>query len=226
MERFIKDKKYLAILAKVLAKSETLPIGIYISAWILNILMKHFDEGIREEPTVTYYLRYMDDFVIFSKNKKKLHKLLPKLESMLADLGLTIKGNWQVFRVDERGVDIMGYRYYYNKVLMRKKNFKTFRRKSMRIEKAVLKYEDNTSVKRAASFLSVNGQIKHCYNRNMKSYTKKVDFENLKHIVSGKEIVQSTVLNIKHTITKIHKYNKKYHPSNKKKKRLDSPCST
>src|SRR5690606_22333627 len=53
------------------------------------------------KPGATYYIRYMDDMVIFGDNKKELHLIVRRIEKFLNDnLGLDLKDNWQVFRFD------------------------------------------------------------------------------------------------------------------------------
>lgn len=78
-----------------------LPLGYYTSQWFANFLLQPLDHYIKETLHVKYYTRYMDDIVLFGANKKELHRVKDKVEEyLMKELGLTLKGNWQVFRFE------------------------------------------------------------------------------------------------------------------------------
>ena len=54
----------------------------------------------------------MDDMLLFHRNKKELKKIKNEIELKLKKEGLNLKENWQLFKVDSRPVDFIGYRYY------------------------------------------------------------------------------------------------------------------
>ena len=56
---------------------------------------------------VKYYLRYMDDMVLFGRNKKELHKIKKLIDEFLRQEGLKLKENWQLFKVDSRPLDFL-----------------------------------------------------------------------------------------------------------------------
>lgn len=130
-EKFVKDKKYLNLLKQVAFSMNSLPLGNYTSAWFENLLLLEMDTAIREAKGINYYLRYVDDFISLSANKKRLRKLLEIIVELLAKVGLKLKDNWQIFKVADRGIDMLGYRFFYKYVLLRKRNllglFKTLR---------------------------------------------------------------------------------------------------
>ena len=124
-KQFIKDKKYLRLLTTVaysLGPMGGLPLGNYTSAWFENLLLLDMDTAIRQADGINYYLRYVDDFISLSGNKRKLRRLVDLIITILAKIGLTLKGNWQIFRVAVRGIDMLGYRFFYGYVLLRKRN--------------------------------------------------------------------------------------------------------
>ena len=60
-----------------------------------------------------YYYRYADDMVILSSSKKELHSILLEIDSYLNEkLHLQLKGNYQIFPVDSRGIDFVGYVFF------------------------------------------------------------------------------------------------------------------
>lgn len=78
-----------------------LPLGFYTSQWFANFLLQPLDHYIKEVLHVKYYTRYMDDIVLFGRNKKELHLVKEKVEEYLrTELDLTLKGNWQIFRLE------------------------------------------------------------------------------------------------------------------------------
>lgn len=70
----------------------------------------------------------MDDIVILHSDKKFLHSLKRAFDNIFEkDYDLKIKDNWQVFPVDSRGIDFVGYRFFHDKVILRKRIYKRAR---------------------------------------------------------------------------------------------------
>lgn len=70
----------------------------------------------------------MDDIVILHSDKNYLHNLKNRFDKILEKhFDLKIKENWQVFPVDDRGIDYVGYRFFRNKVILRKRIYKNAR---------------------------------------------------------------------------------------------------
>ena len=110
-----------------------------------------------------YYLRYMDDMVLFHRNKKELHKIKNKIEEYLKFEELTLKENWQLFKLDSRPLDFLGYRFYRGYTTLRKSNFLRIKRRIKKIsKKSSLNYKD------ASATLSYVGWLKHCNSYNFK----------------------------------------------------------
>lgn len=99
LRTIFKDEKYLNLIEKTLSKSDSLPIGNYLSAWLMNILLRRVDMQIRNDKHVSHYLRYMDDSVIFSNNKSALRDLFKRIQILLDQIDLQVKEDWQIFRV-------------------------------------------------------------------------------------------------------------------------------
>lgn len=120
-----------------------LPIGFYTSQWFANWYLQPFDHFIKEELKAKCYVRYMDDIVIFGRNKKELHKNFELIKKYLAELDLTIKSNYQIFRFDYidregkrrgRPIDFMGFKFYRDKTTIRSSIFMRAIRKARRIK--------------------------------------------------------------------------------------------
>ena len=100
----IHDEKFLSIIFKiidVLPGNKGIPLGFYTSQWIANMYLTGLDHYIKEVLGVKYYIRYMDDMVIFCSNKRQLHRIREAISIYLkVNLDLELKDNWQVFRFD------------------------------------------------------------------------------------------------------------------------------
>lgn len=89
--------------------------------YFANLYLAYFDHWIKECKKIKYYFRYADDIVIFSKNKESLHTLIKDIiEYLNINLKLTVKSNYQVFPLDSRGLDFVGYKFYHTHTLLRK----------------------------------------------------------------------------------------------------------
>ncbi len=155
LRRKIKDSELLWLLDEIIDSAEGLPIGNYLSQYFANFYLTYFDHWLKEVKRVQYYFRYADDLVIFSSNKKDLHNLLQEISIyLLQNLKLIVKGNWQVFPVDSRSVDFVGYRFYHTHTLLRKNIKKNFARMLAKR-------------KNRASIASYYGWAKHCDSRHL-----------------------------------------------------------
>lgn len=140
LKKIVHDEKMLWVLNTVLDSNITifegqevnagLPIGFYTSQWFANWFLQDLDHFIKEKLKAKCYVRYIDDIVIFGRNKKELHKIHKEIENQLKSLNLNIKENWQVFRFDYidhkdgkrkgRPLDYMGFKFYRDKTIIRK----------------------------------------------------------------------------------------------------------
>jgi hypothetical protein len=104
---------------------------------------------------VKYYFRYADDIVILSNKKTDLHLILFQIKKYLNDnLKLQVKNNYQVFPVESRGIDFVGYVFYHSHTMLRKSIKKRFAR-------AICK------TKNKATIASYYGWAKHCNSKHL-----------------------------------------------------------
>ncbi len=126
----LKDPDLLWILDEVIRSNpDGVPIGNYLSQYFGNLYLTGIDHWIKETLRCKYYYRYCDDLVILHHDKKFLHSAREQIQEKLEELKLTLKGNWQVFPVDIRGIDFLGYRFYHTHTLLRKRVAKQMIRK-------------------------------------------------------------------------------------------------
>lgn len=141
--------------------STGIPIGNYLSQYSGNFYLSAFDHWIKEEKHIKHYFRYMDDIVIFSESKEKLHTLKREIDDYLKDnLKLLVKDNWQVFPTFIRGVDFLGYRVFDKYTLVRKSTCKGMKRKMLGILNKI-KAGQNMNYSEWCSINSYNGWLNH-----------------------------------------------------------------
>lgn len=130
--KVIKDKKILEIIDKIIdsvSPEEGVPIGNYFSQIAANLYLSWFDRWVKTVLKIKYYMRYMDDMVFFAKTAWELRKQFREIDwKLCSELHLSIKENWQIFKVDARAVDVVGYRMGHGNTILRKTTFQNVRR--------------------------------------------------------------------------------------------------
>ncbi|MDR3519744.1 MAG: reverse transcriptase domain-containing protein [Candidatus Pacebacteria bacterium] len=87
-----------------------LPLGNLTSQLLVNIYMNEFDQYVKRELKVKHYIRYADDFVILSDDKKYLEELLPKISDFLEkELKLQLHPDKVYIKTIASGVDFLGW---------------------------------------------------------------------------------------------------------------------
>lgn len=162
-KRKVKDKRFTDLIDKVLENGgKGLPIGYYTSQWFSNFYLEGLDHFIKEKLKVKYFVRYVDDMVLLDTNKRKLHRAVDSINQYLHGIGLKLKGNWQVWKVDSRPIDFVGFRFYRNRTMLRKKIYFKLLRRIRNIKKS-----GYITPKQAMGLLSLIGwltQISNGYN--------------------------------------------------------------
>ena len=67
--------------------------------------------------------------VLFSNNKKNLHKARILIEEYLKKENLKLKENYSLFKVDNRFIDFLGYKFYRGYIKLRRGIFLKIKRK-------------------------------------------------------------------------------------------------
>lgn len=181
IRRVIKCDDTLWLIDEIIDSCEQgVPIGNYTSQWFANFYLQELDHFIKEKLHVKYYVRYMDDIVIFHSNKKKLHYIRKEIEKMLNKDKLKVKSNWQVFKTDSRPLDFLGYKFYRSHTELRSNLALRIKRRAKKIYKK--KY---ITVKDASSMIAYYGWIKSPNSRNfyIKNVKKYVDINKCKKVV-------------------------------------------
>ena len=175
IRRKIKDKKILAILRDILKSvdGETgLPIGNFCSQWFGNLYLNELDTFVKHELRAKNYLRYCDDFCLFSNDKKELGIWQEKIRLfMLEKLHLTF--SFSEISTVKNGVDFLGYRHFPKFVKIRKT---TLRRIKRRLKKllAIPKAVRDADLHIRCQIGSMHGWTKHA-STNLGNIMKRFD---------------------------------------------------
>lgn len=188
--KIIKDKDLLWLLDSIVDSGlEGVPIGNYTSQWFANFYLQDLDHFIKEKLKIKHYIRYMDDMVLFSNNKKELRKCKYAIDEFLAKEHLRIKENWQLFKTESRPLDFLGYRFYRGYTTLRKSNFLRIKRRIKKISK-----KKEMSYKDASAIMSYNGWIVHAdsYNYTQKYIKPYVNFKKVKEVIRNESRKRNT----------------------------------
>lgn len=186
--KIIKDKDFLWLIDTIIDSSESgVPIGNYTSQWFANFYLTDLDYYIKDELKIKHYVRYMDDMVLFSNNKKELHKVRVKIEEYLnKELHVKLKENWQLFKTDSRPLDFLGYRFNRNPetkevyITLRKSNFLRFKRRMKKIsKKPELNFHDACAVMSIWGWVSKSNGYNYI-EHHIKEY---VDISKCKEVI-------------------------------------------
>ena len=147
LDKTVRDRRYKDLLFRVIdGGAPGLPKGFYTSPWLAHFLLTPVDHYITQQLKPDHYLRYLDNFFLFSRNKKQLHAMVEDLREYLGtELGLEIKGDWQVYRfegmnrragkVTGRAINCLGFVIHNNRVCLRKTILKRIRGKALRMHR-------------------------------------------------------------------------------------------
>ncbi len=181
-EKVLKDSNTLELINKIIDSiCDGLPLGNYTSASFANFYLNDLDIFLKEKNNIKYYVRYVDDLILFSGNKKKLYKFIGEVKRFLKEEKLELKGNYQIFNLENRDLDFLGLRFFRDKTILRKRNMYRISRRALKISKK--KYVD---FKDACAMVSYYGWIKrsNSYNFYNKRIKKMTSIREMKKVIS------------------------------------------
>ncbi len=140
IQRKIKDKRLLAVIKEIIwsyaFNGDTgLPLGNLTSQLFANIYLSGMDHFVKEELKCGHYIRYVDDFVIFDKDKQRLHTIKQALQVFLAEHNLKLHPDKTQIRKVSEGVRFLGYKIFPEYRLVDKANVKRFKSKLRKYQK-------------------------------------------------------------------------------------------
>ncbi|MEK7086836.1 MAG: reverse transcriptase/maturase family protein, partial [Patescibacteria group bacterium] len=119
LREHIADEKILWLLSEIIGSFQSkregvgLPLGNLTSQLLVNIYMNRFDQFAKHKLKAKYYIRYADDFVIFSEKKEDLENLIQQVGEYLQDeLKLELHPKKVSIGSLASGVDFLGWVHF------------------------------------------------------------------------------------------------------------------
>lgn len=149
-------------------KGKGLPIGNMTSQLLAVYFLNDLDHYIKERLHCKYYIRYMDDFVIFDHDKERLKVLRKEIEEKLKEFKLELNKKTNIYDLNH-GFGFLGYYYFLKgKRLIVKINPQTKRR----IKKKMRKLKKINAPNYEQVKASYMGYLKQAHTKNL---LKKMD---------------------------------------------------
>lgn len=167
--RKIKDKDVLLLFKNIIdsiGEKTNIPIGNYTSQWMGNLYLNELDQRIKHVYKVKDYLRYCDDFLLFSNDKTELKNILIDMEKYINDELKLKLSKKDIFPVS-RGIDFLGYRHFKKYILLRKSTAKRVKKRLKRLP-YLYKKESITKEKYRSSLASTLGWLKWANSYNLR----------------------------------------------------------
>ncbi len=119
LEKYIPEKNTLNLLKEIIGSFSStkagvgLPLGNLTSQLLVNIYMNEFDQFVKHKLKVKYYVRYADDFIVFSSDKKYLEGLLDTIGKFLSErLKLELHPGKVSIETLASGIDFLGWVHF------------------------------------------------------------------------------------------------------------------
>ncbi len=186
------DKTKLALLPShktlfKISKEKGLPIGNLTSQFFANVYLNKFDHFIKRELRIKGYLRYVDDFVLFSDSKEALKEAKKRIELYLKEhLSLELREDFKLKRTTQ-GLDFLGYIIRPHYLLVRNRVVKNYKHKKAQFLDYYESKRGKVSLAEINGFLSVQasfaGHTRHADSYNLMKKVGYIDDEKYIRLV-------------------------------------------
>ena len=112
-----------------LERRRGIPIGNQTSQFFANVYLDPLDHFIKDRLSIKGYVRYVDDFLVFSDDKKFLAEVREQIRCFLVSLRLRLHPNKNVISPVTNGIRFLGFRVFPTHRLLPKDNVRRFRRR-------------------------------------------------------------------------------------------------
>lgn len=178
LRRHVKNDRLLHLVEILISSFENgLSIGSYLSQYLCNLYMSilyheikenmfRIRRGRREIKRVNLVRRsliYMDDVLMIGSRKRDLEKAAKLAVAKAAQMGLEIKSNFQVRKID--CIDILGFKIFRTHTEIRGRTF-------LRIRRAFRKAAKHMTRAIAKKCLSYFGYLKHTNSKKLQRKLK------------------------------------------------------
>jgi len=138
LQRKISDKKVLWLIQEILNSNNKeigkgIPIGNLTSQLFANVYLNELDQYVKRILKRRYYIRYMDDFLIFGESKQELWQVKEAIAGFLKSrLDLNLHSRKAIVFQANKGIEFLGYKVFSNYRILRKSTVKRIVRKLKR----------------------------------------------------------------------------------------------
>lgn len=130
LRKKINDEDFMWLVRIVLSNFETggvgMPLGNYTSQFFANVYLNELDYYVKYILKARYYIRYVDDFVILHKSRKRLEYYFKHINNFLPCLKIRLHYEKTEIYALKDGISFLGYRIFYYYKLLRKRNIRYF----------------------------------------------------------------------------------------------------
>lgn len=165
----IHDRKILRVMRTIvfsISGGKNLPIGNLTSQWLGNLYLTELDLFVKHVLGAKNYLRYSDDFCIFSDDKRYLANAKVKIADFLnKNLGLKLsRANVRM----ANGMTFVGFRLFHDFIVLRRKTVRKIKNR-MRMFWGNKKL---SCISRRSSLAAVTGLMRWAKTYNLKKIVK------------------------------------------------------
>lgn len=161
IRKYFKDKKLIILLDRCVSMlPKGLSIGLRTSQALGNLLLNYYvDHKLKDQYGVKYYRRYCDDELFQAATPQQLTPIIDILKQCVSKADLDIKPNDQLYCINNRDINFLGYRVYSNgKIAIRKRIKKKFAKKIKTIK---------SKKRKRVLISSFYGLAKHAHSSNL-----------------------------------------------------------
>lgn len=121
-------------LLTMLERRRGLPIGNLTSQFFANVYLNGLDHFVKEQLRVRKYVRYVDDFSLFSDDRAFLADARLAIEDFLADIRLKIHPVKSQLFETRYGANFLGFRILPDRIRVRKENLRRGKRRLRQLQ--------------------------------------------------------------------------------------------
>jgi RNA-directed DNA polymerase len=136
LKEYIPDEKIVWLLQEVIGsfkigtENKGLPLGNLTSQLFANVYLNKFDQFIKHKIKARYYIRYADDFAIFSEDRAWLKEQIRPIQDFLSsNLKLELHPDKLFLKTVSSGVDFLGWVHFPDHMVLRSATKKRMFRK-------------------------------------------------------------------------------------------------
>ncbi len=164
IKKKIKDKKLINLIKIILKNHKTkiknkgMPLGNLTSQFFANVYLNELDYFVKHILRAKFYIRYVDDFVIFHKNKITLSYYKNKISEFLKiHLNLELHPEKSKIFPIKKGAKFLGFRIFYYYKLLSKTNLRKIKNRINKFKKL-----EKTEKNKRHILLSISGWEGYC----------------------------------------------------------------